>query len=396
MSFSSSKLSEEQKSKYQLIVDVRSAKNLEDKKLIGDHAVYVAVDVEKQTKRTTTIKDILNPRWNETLIFELNEIPEEIQIRVRDDRMILPNLNLGYCTLNIKERLLSYDPLVPTTLQNGEAQLLDSSSGSLDFGVIFQDGSRPYLSPSTLVSSNNTQQNNNLVQGPYQEVKENNFLEIPEQVFDKVQVHDDVKLSNEDENMRINNEYHVLPTIKVQEAPTIIEKEVEYIKPVEIHQTIIEKEIPTIIERPIIVQKQEHYLEPTQVIHEENKIITERKDNEYFNVNEQETIENLRKERQEAFNNQVPLVEHRKEEIILDTDFQERPDEIRTKNIVYEQPIEIERKEIETIQPTIVENVAIEKEHITQKEQPQIVTQEATLLNNKDRYYSQEQELLPQ
>jgi len=39
-------------------------------------------------------------------------------------------------------------------------------------------------------------------------------------------------------------------------------------------------------------------------------------------VNEQETIENLRKERQEAFNNQVPLVEHRKEEIILDTDFQ--------------------------------------------------------------------------
>jgi len=287
-------------------------KNLEDKKLIGDHAVYVAVDVEKQTKRTTTIKDILNPRWNETLIFELNEIPEEIQIRVRDDRMILPNLNLGYCTLNIKERLLSYDPLVPTTLQNGEAQLLDSSSGSLDFGVIFQDGSRPYLSPSTLVSSNNTQQNNNLVQGPYQEVKENNFLEIPEQVFDKVQVHDDVKLSNEDENMRINNEYHVLPTIKVQEAPTIIEKEVEYIKPVEIHQTIIEKEIPTIIERPIIVQKQEHYLEPTQVIHEENKIITERKDNEYFNVNEQETIENLRKERQEAFNNQVPLVEHKK------------------------------------------------------------------------------------
>jgi len=69
---------------------------------------------------------------------------------------------------------------------------------------------------------------------------------------------------------------------------------------------------------------------------------------------------------------------------------------VQKKNIVYEQPIEIERKEIETIQPTIVENVAIEKEHITQKEQPQIVTQEATVLNNKDRYYSQEQELLPQ
>jgi len=358
--------------------------------------VYVAVDVEKQTKRTKTIKELLNPRWNESLIFELNEIPEEIQIRVRDDRMILPNLNLGHYTLNIKERLLNYDPLVPTTLQNGEAQLLDSLSGSLDFSVIFQDGSRPYLSPSTLVS-HNMQQNNNLVQGQYEEVKRDNFVEIPEQVFDKVQVNEnDVKLSNEDENMRTNNEYHVLPTIKVQEAPRIIEKEVEYIKPVEIHQNIIEKEITTIIERPIIVEKQEHYLEPTQVIREENKIITERKDNEYFNVNEQETIDNLRKERQEAFNNQIPLVEHKKEQIILDTDIQQRPDEIRTKNVVYEQPIEIERKEIETIKPTIVENVSINKEHICQKEQPKIVTQDATILNNKDRYYSQEQEFLPQ
>jgi len=150
------------------------------------------------------------------------------------------------------------------------------------------------------------------------------------------------------------------------------------------------------LKKPIIVEKQEHYLEPTQVIREENKIITERKDNEYFNVNEQETIDNLRKDRQEAFNNQVPLVEHKKEQIVLDTDIQERPDEIRTKNVVYEQPIEIERKEIETIKPTIVENVAIEKEYISQKEQPQIVTQDATVLNNKDRYYSQEQELLPQ
>jgi len=313
MSFATSNLSEEEKSKYQLIVDVRSAQNLEDKKLIGDHAVYVAVDVEKQTKRTKTIKEILNPRWNETLIFELNEIPEEIQIRVRDDRMILPNLNLGYYKLNIKERLLNYDPLVPTTLQNGEVQLLDSLTGYLDFSVIFQDGSRPYLSPSSLVSNNNTQQNNNLVQGQYEEVKRNDFVETPSQVFDKVHVNEnDVQLLNEDENMRVTNEYHVLPTIRVQEAPTIIEKEVEYIKPVEIHQNIIEKEIPTIIEKPIIVEKQEHYLEPTQVIREENKIITERKDNEYFNVNEQETIDNLRKDRQEAFNNQVPLVEHKK------------------------------------------------------------------------------------
>jgi len=199
----------------------------------------------------------------------LNEIPEEIQIRVRDDRMILPNLNLGYYTMNIKERLLSFDPIVPTTLQNGEVQLLDSSTGYLDFSVMFQDGSRAYLSPSSLVSNNNVQQNNNLVQGPYEEVKENNFSEIPEQVFDKVQVNEN---EIKDENIRlVNNEYHVLPTIHVQEAPRIIEKEVEYIKPVEIHQNIIEKEIPTIIETPIIVEKQEHYLEPTQVIREEKK-----------------------------------------------------------------------------------------------------------------------------
>jgi len=272
--------------------------------------------------------------------------------------------------------------------------------GELNFNVIFQDGNIPYMSPFSFLNENvENVANANVVQGPYEEVKKREFIEIPEEVFDKVIVSDETLKNSSANNISVKNEYHVLPTIHVQEAPIIIEKEVEYIKPVEVHQTIIEKEIPKIIEKPIIVEKKEHYLEPTEIVREENKIITETKDDNYVNsnLNEHQSIEDLRKERETAFSNQIPIVEHKKEQIILETDIQQKPTEIRTKEVVYEQPIEIERKKIEKIQSNIVENVVINKEHIFEKENPEIITQDPTIVKNNDRYYAQEEpQVLPQ
>jgi len=87
---------------------------------------------------------------------------------------------------------------------------------------------------------------------------------------------------------------------------------------------------------------------------------------------DQEALKNLKEKRIEEFNDTTPIVEHQKKYVELETDFREKPAEIREKEVIYQQPIEIEKRNIENIKPTIHENVLLEKEHVYQKMAPEI------------------------
>jgi len=75
----------------------------------------------------------------------------------------------------------------------------------------------------------------------YQEVDKNEYEQIPNMVFEQNEVVDN-KLDEEKYKVLDQDEIHTLPTIHVKAKPRIIEKEVEYIKPIEVKETIIHRE----------------------------------------------------------------------------------------------------------------------------------------------------------
>jgi hypothetical protein len=234
------------------------------------------------------------------------------------------------------------------------------------------------------------------VQGSYQEVNKEEFVKAPDALFQQTLVNDD--RSDELQYLQQDkNEVHVLPSIKVQDKPVIIEKEVSYEKPVQIKQTIVHQEKPIIIEQPIIKQKFEHYRDNTQFESNQEKIITENNLNNNNNNNnnnlmnsENEALLNLRKNRIDAFNDTTPIYQTQKENIKLDTEYREQPTVVNEKQVIYQQPVEIEQKFIEKIKPVVHENVTLEKEHVYEKQAPTLYTDNVQQFQQGDQFFSKD------
>jgi hypothetical protein len=228
------------------------------------------------------------------------------------------------------------------------------------------------------------------VQGSYQEVNKEEFVKAPDALFQQTLINDD--RSDELQYLKQDkNEVHVLPSIKVQDKPVIIEKEVSYEKPVEIKQTIIHQEKPIIVEQPIIKQKFEHYRDNTQFESNQEKVITESNlNNNNNNNNENEALFNLRKNRIDAFNDTTPIYQNEKENIKLDTEYREQPTVINEKQIIYQQPVEIEQKFVEKITPVVHENVTLNKEHVYEKQAPQLYTDNVQQIQQGDQFFSKD------
>jgi len=223
----------------------------------------------------------------------------------------------------------------------------------------------------------------------YEQVDQQEFRKAPDVLFQQTLVQDDKK--DEIAYSKLDqNEVRVLPTLKLQEKPIIIEKEIEYNKPVEIKQTIIHQERPVIIEKPIIKETHEHYREGTQYEKKEQKIVTESVSEQDVGNKDQEALLNLRKERIDSYNDTTPIVQYQKQNIQLDTDFREQPTEVREKEVVYQQPVEIQRTKIEKIIPKVREEVTLEKEHVHQKLAPEVYQEETRQVYDNDKYFSQE------
>jgi len=181
---------------------------------------------------------------------------------------------------------------------------------------------------------------------------------------------------NEEENVlkfenMDKNEIHTLPTIHLKDKPRIIEKEVEYNKPIEIKETIIHKEKPVIVEQPIIKEKHEEYREEAKLEQEKQETIKESIHEKDVGNLDQQALENLREQRKQEFMDITPNVEYQKQQVQLDTEYRKNPTQINEKEVVYQQPIEIEKTTIEQVKPTIHEDVKVEKEHIYQKVAPE-------------------------
>jgi hypothetical protein len=227
------------------------------------------------------------------------------------------------------------------------------------------------------------------VQTSYQEVNKEEFVKAPDALFQQTLINDD--RSDELQYLKQDkNEVHVLPSIKVQDKPVIIEKEVSYEKPVQIKQTIVHQEKPIIVEQPIIKQKFEHYRDNTQFESTQQKVITENNLNNNNLNNENEALLNLRKNRIDAFNDTTPIYQSQKENIKLDTEYREQPTVVNEKQVIYQQPVEIEQKFVEKIKPVVHENVTLEKEHVYEKQAPQFYTDNVQQIQQGDQFFSKD------
>jgi hypothetical protein len=110
------------------------------------------------------------------------------------------------------------------------------------------------------------------LEGSYASVKKEEWMQPPKEVLSESIDFKDDKKDEMKLNINDRDEIHVLPTIKIEQPPKIIEREIEYIKPVEIKQTIVHQEQPIIVEKPIIKEKFEHYRDETQTIKSEKKL----------------------------------------------------------------------------------------------------------------------------
>ena len=222
----------------------------------------------------------------------------------------------------------------------------------------------------------------------FEQVNKKEFAKVPAAVLQTTEVHDDkkdeIKYSKTDKD-----EVHVLPTIHVQEKPIIIEKEIEYEKPVEIKQTIIHKEKPIIIEQPIIKEKHEHYREATEYQKTDTKIVKETVSEQDVGNKDTEALLNLRKEQIDKYSDTTPIVKKEKQFVQLDTDVREQPTQVHEKQVIYQQPVEIQKTHIEKIKPKVREEVTLEKEHIHEKLAPEVY-QESVKKSSSNKYFSQE------
>jgi len=186
------------------------------------------------------------------------------------------------------------------------------------------------------------------------------------------------------------DEVHVLPTIHVEERPVIVEKEIEYEKPVEIRQTIIHKEQPKKIEQPIIKEKHEHYREATEYEKTDTKIVRETVSEQDTGNQDTNALLSLRKEVIDEYsNNSKPIVQKEKQFVQLDTEVREQPTQVHEKQVIYQQPVEIQKTHIEKIKPIVREEVTLEKEHIHEKLAPEVY-QENVKKASTEQYFSQD------
>jgi len=390
-------------------VFIRCGKNFENKKLIEWNAPYVEVTIGDEIKKTSKGANLTNPCWNETLKFKFNNdnLPTFIKFTVKDDRTLIGSAELGNYMFNLDIEKLNKYKMQPEmtpfiTLYDGLFNLKNSERGLLDVKILFTCGDCNWLlkedkqsfsSTNELMDNNNNYQsnfNNQEQKVTYEEVNRNEFNKIPDIALQKNELIEDNKQDENKYKLLDKNEVHVLPTIHVQEKPKIIEKEIEYIKPVQIKETIIHKEKPIIIEQPIVKEKYEHYRETPDYIRNNEKIVTETVHEKDVGNLDQEQLLNLRQERMQQFNDTTPIIKHEKEQIQLDTDIREKPTEIREKEVVYQQPIEIEKTNIEKIKPKVREEVLLEKEHIHQKLAPEFYSEDAQRIRQQDEFYSKE------
>jgi len=228
----------------------------------------------------------------------------------------------------------------------------------------------------------------------YQEVNAQEFVKAPAVLHQQTEVVDDkkdeIKYSKLDQN-----EVHVLPTLHVQERPTIVEKEIEFEKPVEIKQTFIHKEKPVIIEKPTIIEKNEHYREATQLERNNEKVVKESISEQHAGNQDQQALLNLRQERIDTCNDTTPIIKHEKQHVKLDTEVREQPTQINEKEVVYQQPVEIERTNIENIVPKVREEVTLKKEHVYEKTAPEVYQDNTQVLEGGHKYFSQDTTVAP-
>jgi len=151
----------------------------------------------------------------------------------------------------------------------------------------------------------------------------------------------------------LSGEVHTLPPIHVHKEPVITEKEVEYVKPVQVRQKVIHREHPKIVEKPVIVEHHEHSEAPAQVKRLSPQIISE----------EEFGKEHLSMER-----------EHEKK-VFPETKVEKKPIVI-DKDVKYVQPVEVEQKVIHRERPKIVEQPVIVQKHEYEKTAPEVVCRE--------------------
>jgi len=84
------------------------------------------------------------------------------------------------------------------------------------------------------------------------------------------------------------------------------------------------------------------------------------------------------------------LLNMKKKYVQLETEFRQKPTEIREKEVIYQQPIEVERTNIENVKSIIREDVLLEKEHIYQKLAPKIQSQNVQHIRQNDEFYSKD------
>jgi len=130
----------------------------------------------------------------------------------------------------------------------------------------------------------------------YEEVQKDEYEKIPDMVFQQNEVVDN-KFDEEKYRVLDQDEIHTLPTIHLKDKPRIIEKEVEYIKPIEIKETIIHKEKPIIVEQPIIKEKHEHYREMPEYQRNQVQFSTETVHEQDVGNLDQEALKKLKRKK---------------------------------------------------------------------------------------------------
>jgi hypothetical protein len=219
----------------------------------------------------------------------------------------------------------------------------------------------------------------------YEKVDKQEFAKAPEVLHQQTEFHDDRK---DEVKFSDKNEVHVLPTLHVEEKPVIVEKEIQYEKPVEIKQTIVHQEKPIIIEQPIIKETHEHYREATDYQKTNTKVVKETVSDQHVGNQDAEALLNLRKERLDQHDT-TPIVQKEKQFVQLDTEVREQPTQVHEKQVIYQQPVEIQKTHIEKIKPVVREQVTLEKEHVHEKLAPEVYQEDAKKTSTQ-QFYSQD------
>jgi len=362
------------------IVDAEGTKKSD---LFSKSDPYVTIKFGGRTEKTKVSKnkEASHPMWNESFTFPIrsNEM-ENMEIRLMDDDLLKDD-TMGTCYINRNELMnlssSEKDFNLPLTYKNKEAGILRLKIRRSGENMMMRNNNNMM----------GTGMNMNAQQ--YQPINRLQFETEPSLLHKQPIIRD----NREDEKLYASsdkNEYHVLPPIHVKERPTIVEREIEYEKPIEVHNTIIHREKPIIIEKPIIKETHEHYRDATEYIRRDENIVTEKIDSSYNmpNTNEQAILSNLKQQRLSQYQNTSPIIHNEKQHIKLDTIVKDNPSQIHEKQVVYEQPIEIEKKHIEHIVPRVHENILVEKEHVHEKLQPQVIQDNVQKRYDGDSYYA--------